>query len=332
MYKKEAILILTLIISSGVVFANLSVQRYHNSLNIGINIDDTPTNLKDAIDNGYIRDNAGLLRQELEEKINSGHSLSEIFVSVDGDEMTLKQALDNNNLCGTIESHYTSFINFGHSADEIEVSDGVSLQDAINSGEFCCTPDCTNKACGDDGCGGSCEKDIDYLSSTKTGCDCEAAGGEYVDISGDGSGTSVCRFNAASNANAVCASGWTQAAQWSTTEGCSSSDSNWYGNDANHNVYCGIANPTISGGCVNTACSNGNHPYSISGHSWANQASSYLKDGPKGGGCDCGYSTLRWNGVMYEQVQGYSTPDCMTCAGGVGYRWIIARTTQIGCY
>jgi len=94
-----------------------------------------------------------------------GHDEGEIWVSVNGEEMTLQAALSTEEgLCGmsSPSSSYTSpdIPNPSHLATEIEISPGTSLQDAINSEDFCCEPKtCASLGyiCGtwSNGCGGT---------------------------------------------------------------------------------------------------------------------------------------------------------------------------------
>ena len=55
------------------------------------------------------------------------------------------------------ESSDPSKVDKSQFANEIEVSSGISLQDSIDSGDFCCVPDCVDKPFQPDGCGGICE-------------------------------------------------------------------------------------------------------------------------------------------------------------------------------
>jgi hypothetical protein len=74
--------------------------------------------------------------------IYEGHNSNEIWVSINGTEMTLAEAILTKNLCGSANPT-TSYINApdpSHLATEIEIiRDGQteSLQDAINEGVFC---------------------------------------------------------------------------------------------------------------------------------------------------------------------------------------------------
>lgn len=156
---------------------------------------------------------------------------------------------------------------------------------------------------------------------------CTDMGGAVVTVSGK----TICQFSASSGANASCPANWSQANNWSETAGCSSADGNRYGNEQIR-VYCGIASADISSPCQNSSCSDYSQAYSVNGHSWSDAAVEELKDGPYSGSCDCGYGQFRWDGTIYQAVEAGSTSGCMSCAGGVGYRWITARTSKIGCY
>jgi len=100
---------------------------------------------------------------------------------------------------------------------------------------------------------------IDYLSSTNTHSDCVAEGGMVVPISGDSSGSEVCRFDLD-----ACPTGWSWADGWSTT---SNTDVTW-------------VQPTSSG--FSTTCNGvtymwstifgGSGPMSSGSHSWSNNS------------------------------------------------------------
>ncbi len=71
---------------------------------------------------------------------DGGHNLSEIWVSVNGQERTFKDAIENTDLCGFGDNFqgYTSpnIPDPSHLGTEIEISTGVSLQDVINDGSL----------------------------------------------------------------------------------------------------------------------------------------------------------------------------------------------------
>lgn len=98
---------------------------------------------------------------------------------------------------------------------------------------------------------------IDYLSSSNMHSDCTAAGGEVVSIAGDSDGTEVCRFNAA-----TCPSGWSSAADWTTT---SSTSQSWTQNSYSSESYtCSGFTETIGAISYDTGT------FSSGEHSWSN--------------------------------------------------------------
>jgi hypothetical protein len=126
--------------------------------------------LQEAIDNDVFI--SGATQSYTTEIPNPGHSVDEIWISVNGNEMILQDALSiSDGLCGSPPTTpYTNSINLGQFASEIEVSPNISFQDAIDNGDFCCIPEtCASLGynCGiaDDGCGGtlSCGSCYPYL-------------------------------------------------------------------------------------------------------------------------------------------------------------------------
>jgi hypothetical protein len=90
-----------------------------------------------------------------------GHDASSIWVSVKDGEMTLFNALQSTNkLCpaNPVKPSYTSpsIPNPSHLGTEVTLDSGESLQKSIDDENFCCVPNCAEKNCGDDGCGGVC--------------------------------------------------------------------------------------------------------------------------------------------------------------------------------
>lgn len=68
---------------------------------------------------------------------NFGHDSSQVWVSVDGVESTLEDALNGAGLCGNSSVPYASGLSAGHFADEIDYPGYSDFQAAIDSGEFC---------------------------------------------------------------------------------------------------------------------------------------------------------------------------------------------------
>jgi len=140
--KKSVVIggLLVLILLVGIFLVNASVSKskeWHSEDRVWVSVDNTKMTLKSAIDNNKFDDPTSSASVS---PGNPGHSADKIWVSVDGDEMTLKQAISSaKGLCGSSSKSYSGNIGPGHRASEIEVSiDGkMSLQEAIDSGEFC---------------------------------------------------------------------------------------------------------------------------------------------------------------------------------------------------
>lgn len=94
--------------------------------------------LQVAVDNGFFLGVSPTQSYEMDSLVY--HNSDEIFVSVDGIEETLQEAIDGAGLCGSFFSEYLSSISKGHSGNEISIEiegDEMTLQEAINEGEFC---------------------------------------------------------------------------------------------------------------------------------------------------------------------------------------------------
>lgn len=113
-------------------------KSWHSSDEILITVDGYTMTLQEAIDNNVFVD--GATQSYTTEMLNPGHNANEIWISINGNEMTLQSALSiTKDLCGedSPSSSYIYTINMGQFADEIEISPEKSLQDAINTGDFC---------------------------------------------------------------------------------------------------------------------------------------------------------------------------------------------------
>ena len=132
----------------GIIFAYTSQvpNPGHGADKILISVDGYTMTLQEAIDNDFLVDNGPSPTKSYTSQVLTGHS-ENIFVSVSGNEKTIGQAISSS-LCGSGSDTYNSAITLGHNANEIWVSiDGseMTLQSAINRGEFCCS--CSPSAC-----------------------------------------------------------------------------------------------------------------------------------------------------------------------------------------
>jgi len=141
MRKKRSIYaIITLLILVIGIFAISAVvvktKAWHDSDHILITVNGFNMTLQEAIDYNVFVD--GATQSYTTEIPNPGHSADEIWVSVDDNETTLQDALSTIGLCGisSPSSSYISSTDLGQFANEIEISSGTSLQDAIDSGEL----------------------------------------------------------------------------------------------------------------------------------------------------------------------------------------------------
>ena len=155
---------------AGVFVINAAVNKakaWHFANDILITIGDFEGSLQQAIDEEYILGLPNLTQAYSQLIPNPGHGADVIWVSVDGSETTLQNAISTIGLCGSFSiASYTS-VDIpiqSHFASEIEISSGKSLQDAIDEGDFCCVQDCTcasdtcvGDTCIDSNCGEACE-------------------------------------------------------------------------------------------------------------------------------------------------------------------------------
>lgn len=108
---------------------------------IQINVGGSEMSLQDAIYSGSLK-NLPTSTSIIDPNIR-GHSADTTWVSVDGSEKTLQQALSiPSGLCGSSSNPYSGNLNGGHLASEVKIEISTSgpemtFQDAIDSGQFC---------------------------------------------------------------------------------------------------------------------------------------------------------------------------------------------------
>ncbi|MCK5043814.1 hypothetical protein KAR52_02330 [Candidatus Pacearchaeota archaeon] len=163
-YINVILSLLILIIGIFAVYAVVDkTKAWHPADNILIDVGGNPMTLQEAISNNVFVE--GTTTGYTSPAPTSSHSDDEIWVSIDGSEKTLMSAIAiTDGLCGSSPTtSYSSALNPGHLANEIELSTGESFQDAIDNGDFCvyeCVPDTCESLgyeCGNnwpDGCGG----------------------------------------------------------------------------------------------------------------------------------------------------------------------------------
>ncbi|MCW8965694.1 MAG: hypothetical protein OQK82_03270 [Candidatus Pacearchaeota archaeon] len=111
----------------------------HNASEIMISVDGYQMSLQDAYDGRFLKDEGGIPNSEtnLSSTIShSGESL-QIYLKNIG-RLSLQNALNQNKSFCRDKSEVLSWVfDFGHSADEILFNDGETLQQKIDSQEFC---------------------------------------------------------------------------------------------------------------------------------------------------------------------------------------------------
>jgi len=157
--------LLVLLIGIFIVNAAVDVDKtkaWHSANDVLVSVGDFEGSLQQAIDGGHFIGLPKSTQSYTTEIPDPGHTADKIWVSVDGTETTLQEAISTIGLCGSSSHSYTGSINPGHFASEIEVTGGNRFQELIDSGEFCCVPEtscptslgCECGTC-DDGCGGT---------------------------------------------------------------------------------------------------------------------------------------------------------------------------------
>lgn len=191
---------------------------------------------------------------------------------------------------------------------------------------------------------------IDYSGSSRTRKNCVDLGGKIVAIAGDTNGTEVCQFTAMADTNVACPDSWSKAANWSTTEGCSVSDGNYF--KGPKTVYCNVPDGEKSEFCPNNACVAGTNPFIVGYHSWSNtpvETSGATQT--QSSASSAQNVSVRWNGLYYETVEtcnlsggnfilngdpaklcGYQPKNDTNLGYADGYLTVRARTSQIGCW
>ena len=318
MKKSLICLIPSLILISTLFVLAANHGLIHQANFIKLKVGNTETTLQSAFDNGYLLDSDSNTKTEVDSFLNLGHELNEIFISVDGTEMTLEQAIEESNLCAESASYYESEITFGHSGDEVEIRDEVSLQEAINNGEFCDLEWYT-------GSWGSCvggtqtrevycerngvEVDDSYCTETKpatsqsclynnvhTTTECTSAGGTVYSTGS----TNICRFSSSS-----CPSGWTSFG-WTATSSNTCSD--------RVRICTGDDSFCYSDGAAYSSCSTSYHSLS----STSRETCTYYS-----GGNDCSSGNTCCD---YTDNQGYCIPQ------DASRNTCYSTITEIGCY
>jgi hypothetical protein len=118
----------------------ISSAIMHNSEQIIVRVDDIDDSLQDVVGSGKI--SGTHVYASGTDIYVGGHDVSQIWVSVQDGEMTLLQALSSTHkLCPnpSMPTTYspTSSLSVSHTAMEIALSSGKTLQKAINDREFC---------------------------------------------------------------------------------------------------------------------------------------------------------------------------------------------------
>ena len=177
-------LLMTGIISVGLFAINRQTHSQHDGDYISLKvIDGSSENLQDAIINKELQGSPLNTYGQPDSIINPGHSFSEIWVSVNGVENTLEDALEITGICGNQATTKYNSVPDGsvyHYASDIDVSidgDTISLQDAIDETKICCIPDCSCNAttcvgstCTDaNNCGIECEGTKPVIQGVWTG-------------------------------------------------------------------------------------------------------------------------------------------------------------------
>ncbi len=155
------IIFISLILLTGILIVSAAInvdktKAYHSGSNVNLSITgSSERNLQQVINSNRLM---GGYNYGSSSKINPGHNISEIWVSVNGNEKTLQNALITG-LCGNgilTTKYSTPNLLVYQYANEINITISgteMSLQDAIDTGKFCSSWDtgsCTG-TCGGTG-------------------------------------------------------------------------------------------------------------------------------------------------------------------------------------
>lgn len=142
MKKRQLLLILLSILIVGVFVVNGAVTKttdWESSNDVLVSVGGTERSLQNAIDSNSFKNSPSI--GSISSTQYKGHDFDKIWISMNSNEMTFKDAIDNTDLCGTSnpKTTYSNDIDPGHLGNEVEVTtlyDGQtkSLQDAINDG------------------------------------------------------------------------------------------------------------------------------------------------------------------------------------------------------
>ena len=136
------VLLSVIIISIFISGVGVNVTKpHHNSTNISIGVDSISKTLDTITASNFVFP-SHIYTSVL--SLNPGHNVNQIWVSVKDGEMNLLQALSSQNkLCpaNPVKSSYTSSPTDKsqpfHYANEIQLSSGKNLQEAIDAGDLC---------------------------------------------------------------------------------------------------------------------------------------------------------------------------------------------------
>ncbi|MDD5699812.1 MAG: hypothetical protein PHH00_01305 [Candidatus Nanoarchaeia archaeon] len=174
----------------GIIYASVNKSNaWHPASSFALKIDGTDRTLAYAITNSLLKGTHTYAAPSSSSIPNPGHNAGLIWVSVNGVEKTLLNSLSTpNGLCGnSVTASYKSAPASGayHLASGIEVTSLKSLQNAIDSGDFCCASYGT--PCGS--CGGItlCDGTCSVATPSNFGQSCTTSCGTVGKIKCDGS-------------------------------------------------------------------------------------------------------------------------------------------------
>ena len=120
----------------------------HGADKVFVSVKGYKMSLQEAVNNNYLKAGGSSPSDDLTTSISGGfHSLDEIFVSVSGSDMTLQQAISSG-LCSSSSGSYSGNVILGHTGDELTLSSGKNLQQAINDGDYASWSPLTSTVCG----------------------------------------------------------------------------------------------------------------------------------------------------------------------------------------
>jgi len=137
----------------------------HTDEEVFVEINGKTVSLREALNFDYLVEYSGVSPSSGLSLPVFSHTGDDVYVyitspaSMIGSSTDLQSVINSQgHLCSFGSGLYSGEIHIGHKADNIDLSSGKTLQEAIDDGDFCCVPDCScaSSICIDDTCSDGC--------------------------------------------------------------------------------------------------------------------------------------------------------------------------------